>query len=435
MRRSSSILALVVILCVILSAIPNTETTMMDTAKRNHNEIPSTPTTNHELSANEFEVNRNWNINIVFVGYDSEVVNSTRFVSQLPNDRIRPYGNLTYNWNVNYNVVWANQTYESTLKTFMFTNSVNGTDTGTKLNETALLLMEADSIPRDCFDPRDGRSINGTMVEEWLIENPAVPTPDLGWTFYLLNYSEIDNADHSLEHWFDYDVKDYDSGERMDWFRLEWDNELNQDIKYQYAGVGGLDKVYILDASADQWYTNWAQLWWDGTYSTAVGPHIRYDFDTYFEGMDLQILENQNNVTDYLAGYSYGIVSNLLVPDIHASATPTERASFRVMVFAMDDITVENITWIDSEELVDAAINEALPFAEWYVQIDFMHIDDYSDWNTTFWAHSTLIGNETIVDGLGMFYDIYNNLRPNYWLNETYDMAVFGAVFVKEGMV
>lgn len=389
----------------------------------------------HELQDISFSVTREWKLNIVLLGFDDNSIDEIRYLSYMPDNRTFVYENITYIWNITYNVIWANESYEENLKDFMYTNSINGTDTGTMLNETALLEMTSDNIPRTCFYPRDGRAINGTMVEDWLIENPAIETPNLGWTFYMMNYSEIDNADHSLEHWFDYDPTDPDSGEKMDWFRLEWDNDLNPDIKYQYAGVGGRDQVYILDVTADQWYTNWAQLWWYKTYEGAEGPHIQYDFDTYGADWDLSTVEDRNNATEYLANYSLDIIENLLFPSHHAYTTPTQKGSFRVMVFAMDDITNDSIEWIDSEEILQDALDEALPFAEWYVKVDFLHIDNYTDWNQTFYDNTNFVNGEAIVDGLSMFYDIYYDLKPIYSLTEGYDTSVFGAVFVKKNMV
>ncbi|MBD3406955.1 MAG: hypothetical protein GF411_12630 [Candidatus Lokiarchaeota archaeon] len=405
----------------------------VDYRSENKSEVNLLPI--HELQDISFSITRDWKLNLVFLGFDQDVINESRYISYMPKNRTYVYDNITYTWNITYNIVWVNESYESNLKTFMYTNSINGTDTGTKLNETALLEMTVDEIPRTCFYPRDGRSINGTLVEDWLIENPAVRTPELGWTFYLTNYSEIDNADHSLEHWFDYNPTDPDSGQKMDWFRLEWDNDLNPDIKYQYAGVGGRNQVYILDVTADQWYTNWAQLWWHETYDDSEGPHIRYDFDTYGADWDLSVVEDQNNATDYLANYSLDIVDNLLFPTHHGYTTPTQKGSFRVMVFAMDNITTDSIEWIDSEDIILDALEEALPFAEWYVQVDFLHIDNYTDWNQTFYDNTNLVNGEAIVDGLNMFYDIYFNLKPVYSLTEGYDTSVFGAVFVKENMV
>ncbi|MDF1537314.1 MAG: hypothetical protein P1Q69_00195 [Candidatus Thorarchaeota archaeon] len=434
MRRTATFFAVIVISFLFLSMIPSTNQIMSERASEETIELLTEPQVIPEISAGEYEVDRNWTINIVFVGYEANIVNETRFMSQMPDGRTYPYDNLTYNWNVEYNVIWANASYEAALKTFMYTNSVNGTATGTVVDETALSDMRADGIARDCFDPRDGRAINGTLVEDWLVENPAVPTPGLGWTFYLLNYSEIDNSDHSLEHWFDYDPYDPDSGEKMDWFRLEWDNDLNPNIKFQYAGVGGRDKVYILDASADQWYTKWAAIW--RTYGSINGPHWLYDLDTYSEEMNFQTTADQENITDYLAEYSYSIISNLFIPNIHGYTDYLERGSFRVMVFAMDDdVTAEDISWIDNEDLIKDALDEALPFVDWYVQVDFEHIDDFPDWNATFLGNSTIVNGEVIVDGASMFYDIDDTLRPNYCLDEGYDTALFGAVFVKKNMV
>ncbi|MFX1485382.1 MAG: hypothetical protein ACFFCP_19590, partial [Promethearchaeota archaeon] len=217
----------------------------------------------HTLSQDTPSIERDWSTNIVVVGYDPALIDETILLTGLPTTRIYSAESVDITYNIEYTIEYADSTFLNDLKQVMFDNSINGTDTGTRLNETALSYQKNHlDEPQRIFYPRSGRAIDAYAVEDWLVENPFTVKPDLGYTLYLVNFSVFDSLDHSLEHWYDYHPEDPDTGEKQDWFRLEWDNALNPDVTMDYPFFGGRYNIYVVDPSAHQWYLKWCRIWW-----------------------------------------------------------------------------------------------------------------------------------------------------------------------------
>jgi hypothetical protein len=121
------------------------------------------------------EIVRNWTIRIVLINYDPNVMDETALLEGLPTQRTHVVEDAAIVYNVEYDVSYASETYTNNLRSLMLANSVNGSATGTSLNETALEYQIAHGDePQTIFYPRDGMEIDGYAVEDWLNENPAV---------------------------------------------------------------------------------------------------------------------------------------------------------------------------------------------------------------------------------------------------------------------
>jgi hypothetical protein len=146
-------------------------------------------------------VERNWTANIVVVGYDSGLIDEAILLQGMPTTRQYSSGLVEITYNIDYEFAYADGTYIDDLRQEMLDNSINGTGTGTRLDGAALIYQKNHlDEPQRIFYPRSGRVIDGYAIEDWLEENPFITPPDLGYTLYLVNFSEFDSADHSLEH-------------------------------------------------------------------------------------------------------------------------------------------------------------------------------------------------------------------------------------------
>ena len=379
---------------------------------------------------------RDWTIRIVLVNYDPDVMDVAALLDGLPTQRIHDVEDAAIMYNVEYEVSYANGTYTDSLRSLILSNSVNGSATGTSLNETALEYQIAhEDEPQTIFNPRAGREIDGYVVEDWLNENPAVEPPGLGYVFYLLNFSEFDTPGHELEHWYDYHAMDSDTGETQDWFRLEWDNDLNEDVNFMYPGFGGRHNIYVLDPSADQWYLKWARLWWP---NTGDSTHWTNDLEDVANALDLSSPLGIQYFNDYLNEYMYDPIAYLCVPFQHYTARYVPQAKARVLVFCMDvqdGVSVDSLRWVTDAEMQTAHLEELLPFISWDIDVDFLDIDNYPSWTNLFWDYAVLDGNTTIVDGGGLFSAIAEHMRPQY-INVDYSvMELFGVIFIKKEML
>ncbi|MGY5854087.1 MAG: hypothetical protein RTU92_11010 [Candidatus Thorarchaeota archaeon] len=389
--------------------------------------------------SNGYDIVRNWTIKIVVVNYDASVINNASLLSSFPSftDYSTTEANVLYN--IEYELHYADQQYVDDLRQVILDNSVNGSDTGSWLDEAALEYHETNVTDlQTIFYPRDGRVIDAYAVEDWMLENPVVESPDLGYMYYVLNLTEFDSADHAVEHWFDYHPVDIDTNETQDWFRLEWDNALNPDVKFQYPGFGGRkSNIYVLDPSADQWYLRWARIWWGDAPYGDHPEHCTMDLEDKLATVDLETTPGIDALTAYLAEYMSDPITHLMMPSQHNPTRYVQTGLLRALVFAMDvdeGVSVDSLRWVTNAERQKEHLEELFPFISWDVQVDFLDITEHPEWEALFWSNATIDGNTTIADGLNMFYDIFDQMKPLYV--DVYDLNinVFGVVFIKKGL-
>ncbi|MHA2070958.1 MAG: hypothetical protein ACW985_04120, partial [Candidatus Thorarchaeota archaeon] len=383
-------------------------------------------------------ISRVWSIEIVLVNYEASLIEENTLTTGLPDSSHHSTGTVEIDYEIDYTVSHAETSWTDDLTQFMLENSINGSETGSRLNEPALEYQETHlDDPQTIFTPRAGRVIDGVAVEDWLNENPAVTPPNLGYILYIFNFSEFDSADHSLEHWYDYRPVDPDSGEAQNWFRLEWDNSLNPDVKFQYAGFGGRHNLFVLDTSADQWYLRWARIWWGVPPYDDHPDHCTMDLEDKAAAVDLGTPGGVHDLNVYLHEYLYDPIAYLFVPQQHSPSAYVDSGRLKGLVFCMDvasGISVESLTWVTDADRQKHHLEELLPFIPWEVDIEFLDIDDYPEWDALFWRNAYVEDGITIANGSPMFYDIFYNMTPNYVDTTSDDIQVFGVVFIKQQM-
>ncbi|MGQ4871656.1 MAG: hypothetical protein ACP6IT_07450 [Candidatus Thorarchaeota archaeon] len=396
----------------------------------------TTPATSPILSTQT--AMHHWTVDIVLVNFDKNIIDTSTLLTGLPLSREYNAPNVDIQYNIEYRVTFAPSSFTTTLRQFMLDHSVSGPDTGTTLNVTALQYQKAHpDEPQRIFYPRGGRCIDGDAVEEWLLENPPIDTIPPSYVLYLLNFSEFDTVDHSVEHWYDYHPVDPDSKRPQDFFRLEWDNDLNTGVKFEYAGFGGKSNIFVLDPTADQWYLRWAAIWWGEAPYSDQPEYAFKDLDTLLQEVDATTSEGATRVNLYLAQYMNDIVSYLFFPTAHTPTKFVKTGRLRSLVFCMDvrsGISVDSLRWVTNAEMQRAHLQELIPFINWTVEIAFLDIDEYPEWKALFDRNSEVVAGKTIVDGAAMFQDIYDNMRPLY-VGAGYGVDVFGVVFIKKNMV
>ncbi|MHA2425781.1 MAG: hypothetical protein ACXAEF_13400, partial [Candidatus Thorarchaeota archaeon] len=392
------------------------------------------------ILAQDDVVERDWYINLVLVNYDQSLIDESVLLIGLPTERVHNADPITIQYNLHYEVYYTNESYTNSIRQLILDNSINGTDTGTQLDEAALQYHK-DNIndPQTIFYPRDGRSIDAVVIEDWLEENPYVTPPGLGYMFYVFNFTEFDSSDHSLEHWYDYNPIDIDTAEKQNWFRLEWDNALNPDVMFEYPAFGGRHNLYVLDPSADQWYLKWCRIWWN----TQVDyEYMSKDLDQKVSEIDLSTPAGISALNMYLNQYIQDPVEYLFAPasPIRAQNDVTafvESGYLNSLVICMDTATgtsVDSLEWVTNAEIQQTHLEGLLPFIDWEVDVEFLDIEDSTAWTDLFWDYAEVIGGRTIVDGYGMFEAIRNFMRWQYV--DIYDpnINVFGVVFIKKDM-
>ena len=383
-------------------------------------------------------IERNWTAHIVVVNYDESIIDESVLLVGMPTVRNYATATASITYNIEYEIYYADAQYISDLTAVVMANSVNGSDTGTYLDETALSyqLTHLDE-PQRIFYPRAGRVIDAYAVEDWLEANPFVAPPSLGYTLYMVNFSSLDTSGHGLEHWYDYHPVDPDTGEDQDWFRLEWDNALNPNVTMDYSNFGGRYNTFVVDPSAHQWYLKWCRIWWGDSIGTEYDFWTQ-DLEDKVASLDLGVPADVTALNVYLQECIWDPINQLFFPYQHQPASYVQSGLLRALVICMDvadGTSVDSLRWVTDAEMQKAHLEQLYPFISWDVEVDFLDIDEYPVWNTTFWDYATVEpDNMTVVDGLGMFYEIDDNLRPLYVDVNDPNINVFGVVFIKKQM-
>jgi hypothetical protein len=297
---------------------------------------------------------------------------------------------FTINYTINYDYVVADQSYYNSLINYA---SINSQFTNTsKINETALALQHTDSVPRSIFLDQEGYAINGSLVDDWIEMNPFVAAPTNGYRFYILNFSAMDATDHSIEHWFEFENADIDSNQTIEWFRLEWDNELNPGVKFPYLGFDSkYGKTYILDPSAYQWYSKWRYIYSTGTLPVDPHSYITKDLDDIQRENDL--VANKVILANYLRQWIEEVI-DLMISDGslgNQRYRDTDSVSLQTLILNGDDKPLDDIKWVTSEERVYNELNDPMPFIDWDVDIKYDNLTNYPEIEQAF--HDSLAAN------------------------------------------
>ncbi|MHA2024865.1 MAG: hypothetical protein ACW98U_03095 [Candidatus Thorarchaeota archaeon] len=385
-------------------------------------------------SQGSLDIARNWSLNIVIVGYDHTKIDEAILLTGMPTERVYSAESVDITYNIDYNIEYTDASYYNDLQQVMLDNSENGTDTGTWLNQTALMYQKSHlDEPQRIFYPRDGRMIDAYAVEDWLVANPYVAPPDLGYTLYLVNFSEFDTPD--LEHWYDYHPVDPDTGEEQDWFRLEWDNALNPNVTMDYQSFGGRHNIHVVDPSAHQWYLKWCKIWW----SESIGTEYDFwtqDLEDKMATLDMGVPADVDALNVYLNEIIWDPINQLFFPYQHQPASYVEKGTYKGLVICMDvasGVSTESLEWVIDAEMMKQDLEALYPFIDWTVDIEFLDIDQEPAWNSLFWMHAYVDSGTTIADGGAMFDTIYDVMKPQYTVDDD-NINVFGVVFIKKQM-
>jgi hypothetical protein len=192
-------------------------------------------------------------VDMVFVGYNQEAISMATLDSIILKHYSAPpmpYVGWTLEYEFSPNCVFANQTYQQALALFVLQNSVVGMNTTSRLNVTALEIQRNTGTKMSVFLPQSGRAIDALAVEDWFATHPYVSSGTSRYTFYILNFTNLDSADHTLEHWYNLTETEYDANTTRDFWRLEWDNPHNEHVGFPYAAFTSRQRLFFIDPSA-----------------------------------------------------------------------------------------------------------------------------------------------------------------------------------------
>ncbi len=384
-------------------------------------------------------VTRVFQVNVVFVGYSPATVNSTLIDANINKNCSSTYGNFTMEYVFNLNYYFANSSYHDSLRDVILDSSVNGTGTTSALNTTALQIQRNTNVKQSIFVGQSGRAIDAIAVEAWLEANPGVSSSAPAYWFYVLNFTEFDSPSHSLEHWYNATEIDSEAGHERDFWRLEWDNALNPNVRFPYAAFTSQSRIMLIDPSAFQWYLTWARIWW---WLDVSGP--KYDY--YYEDLDQFSVTHNLNTTDgktslayYLAGWIEDPLRNLLEPQIWDDVGIFTAKSLSIQTLILNNAseagyTNDQMAWFINTTTVAESISDLAPLITANVSVDFKNLSDYPDIKA-FLDTSVLFRQNgiTYYDGELIWNYLYN-VRGSYFNMEAGDIVITAWVLLEGNM-
>jgi hypothetical protein len=376
------------------------------------------------------------NVHVVFVGYNKAVVNTSVIDANIGRYYELPYWDAVLKYTFRTDYAFADQSYLGSLKSFILQHSVTGVGITSALNVTALEYQLATGNHMSIFLPQSGRAIDAEAMEQWFEDNPYVYAGGMqpGYTFYILNFTEFNSADHSWEHWYNVSRYDLEAKSINDYWRLEWDNSLNPNVKFPCPAFTSKYPLLFIDPSAFQWYLTWARIWWE------LDPYIKNDpkYDYYYEDLgsflashNVATTNGKNALGMYLAGWIDDFLYNLLSPVVWPSIG--NKLSLQVLVLnnvSQYGYTNEKMKWIINSTLVEEAVKNLAPFMQVDVSVKFENLSLYPEIeNTLNQAFIEQRNGWNYYDGYGLFYAL-ESARDQYFNMKAADITVNSYVFL-----
>ena len=378
-------------------------------------------------------------LNVVFVGFKQDVVDTALIDLTIDKDYSFTYGAYTVHYDFNVSYWFADSSFYEALKTFLLANSVNGTGLTSRLNVTALEIQKATGARTSIFLPQSGRAINATAVEDWLASHPYVPSQEPTYWFYVMNFTEFNSADHTIEHWFNTTEMDFEANRLRDFWRLEWDNSLNPDVKFPYACFTSQTRVVLIDTSAFQWYLTWARIWWGLAVNGPRGNYYFEDLDQFLITHNVSTSQGKIDLAYYLAGWIDDILANLLAPSLWTDTETSEAKSMSIQALVLNNAsdagyTNADLSWVINSTLVEEAIEDLSPFINVDVTIEFHELANYPQLEAIF--DNAIIEKQddwTYYDG-AQVWSALSSVRDSYFNMSAADVVINGYVFLEKNM-
>lgn len=341
---------------------------------------------NVHTSTNNQKRTINLTIQLVFIGYDEEILDVSVFHELGGLTDYYPYIETInqYNISIQTNLISCGSDYYQSFLNYIMSVA----NFSARTSELNITLLEEDNVDptdglkSDIFYERTGISINATLVLDYLNNYPPISLPKDPWTYELifLNLSTLDTG--SLEHWYDISEIDFDTNR----VSSEWYSEYGGLYDRPVAGWGGEgeSRIVFFDPSALEaiWYFDWLVTDYYWSYLEYSNPYVYTDLEDYIaEHETYQPADYSLEV--YLYNFTYDILYNDLLVLPYAVLTPdVQDLYFEIAIienFTRGSILQKNLEFIvNSDKIVDA-FGELLPFFEIHMNIHWYSLKDYPE--------------------------------------------------------
>jgi hypothetical protein len=321
--------------------------------------------------------NETLELKIEFIGFDQSLVNESHIYNLLYNDFRHSTEIPLSEFHFDFTFEYASEPERLALETYMLSIADSGVDTGYELN---LSLLQSDLMSgerSEIFIPRDGYSIDALLVEDYLYSNlydtPVTP----GYTFFIMNYSNLDSLDHTTEHWYDVSGVELDSNESTTW----WYSGYGNLTKRAAMGWGGKYRFCYLDVSARSWYLDYVSTAW--TALGGGGGQLYYqhpDIENLTQTYDPTTPSGNAILNQYLAEWINSYLGNVYSGPVFSDVPTGQSISLQVLVLnnlTLNGYAKEDIEWCISEYRIYNQLALDFPWVNWEIEINWVELSDY----------------------------------------------------------
>ena len=321
-------------------------------------------------------------LKLEFLGFDQDLINETAILDQLYHTYIHssylPLADVTFDFCFNYTSESDRANLEDYILDFA---SINGTDTGYELNITKL-KEDLDTGVRspDTFMLRDGLSIDAELVEEYLYTNfYEEPIDAPGYTFYIMNFTQFDNEDHTLEHWYDTYSADLDSEQPTTW----WYSGYRNIEKRGAMGWGGDYRFAYIDLSSRSWYLDYVYNAWAALGGQGSELYYQYpDLDNLTQSFDFSTKGGKEILNQYIAEWINSYTGNVFQKPGRTNMPIGQSISLQVLV--LENLTnngylPEDLDWCISETKIYDQLEADCPWIDWNIEIQWVELTNHPD--------------------------------------------------------
>ncbi|MFX1284654.1 MAG: hypothetical protein ACFFB5_13425 [Promethearchaeota archaeon] len=327
------------------------------------------------------------NINLVFIGYDQDILDINRIIHlDGTYDIYSNYSDLLpeYDILIHKKIISSNNDYYLDFLDYINTIA-NFSGVTSALNITLLEednIDPTDGIKSDIFYDRSGVSINATLVQNYLNDNPPIEIPDDGWTYgiYFLNLSILDIG--MTEHWFDISEIDMDTGQKS----KSWFSDYNGLTDRPVAGWGGDGDVRILffDPSALDviWYFDWMNTDYYWQSFSVYNNYVLEDLEDYIAHYET-FHSTDSSLEEYLNNFIYDLFKNDIMICPYLSIAPTDE-NYYFEIAIVENFTRgsslyerEDLEFVVNKDNIREAITDLLPFFNIQVNVHWYSLENY----------------------------------------------------------
>ena len=410
-------------------------------------DIPNNLIFNKTLGLTLNTKEENIEVNLVFIGFNSEYILEENVKGYLPTE-IDPFAlyeadmSIPHsNYNIDYSISYLAEDKTTALEDCIINISEYTQILGHRVNNSAvdefIINQQYDDI-LDLFIPCSGYTIDAAQIEDFIninihsdFEGMAHEIPY--YTLYLMNFSSIDTEDHSIEHSYVPYYVDCDSNRSTD-ISLTGTNQRNA------IGWGGNYRFCYADLSAISEYLLYYPLLLGIDFTTAP-TYYRYDLDSFIEINDIETTSGKEALAIYITDWIDGYVRNVFISS--ALYTPSIYDSFYLPIKVFNNVATrgypyETMMWAFSEDKIKDYLSIAFPWIKWRVEYDLDLLTDYTEIYNHLVAHTqnngvyNYINLQDVVDILDEYNEEFYPSSDDYSQLPSY-VLIFYNTYIQHG--